>query len=205
MIYNATKNFGTFGVPLTVLYEPNDYDANGNFTASMVAGITQRNLVCIDQESTTRGTPAGLLATLQQIEKSAAPAPAPLGFYGLPTFPWDGGEANWQAWMQQYTTVLQMTNVLFPCAYPRRATPDAWLTAFKLILNRCQAIDPNKPVYPFLWFEFEAPYGSGYIGDAYWDWMIKNALELTGNAVIWSNGQASPSDAAALKIIEAYS
>ena len=121
--------------------------------------------------------------------------PAQYGFFGVPTPPWgfDQYGIAWKAWIMQFADVLKNTDAFFPGAYLTTTDIKRYLTMIDAMVGICREIDPKKPVYPFLWWNYAdwvaIPEAGKYMGSDNWNQMIKHTLRVADGAVIWGGYQ----------------
>jgi hypothetical protein len=132
--------------------------------------------------------------TLQMFQQ-AAPS-LQLGYYSVAPIrdywsPIDGSKSpNYLAWQQQNNTVApiaQQANALFPSAYTFYTDQAGWRKYAIAQVAEARRIAPGKPVYLFLWPQYDSngAQGGDYLPDAYWQMELETAKQYADGVVIW--------------------
>ncbi len=213
-LYQAKPDLGQFGLmPITVAYSvsmwpgksanlQNIPDASVVQTlASNASQSTGIAVVDIEQWAVT-GDPVTVAQsinkyqnTLQMFQQDAPSLQ--VGFYSVAPIRdyWNsiaGSQSpNYQAWQQENNKVApiaQQANVLFPSAYTFYTDQVGWQKYAIAQISEARRIAPNKPVYVFLWPQYDdgtGAQGGDYLPDAYWKMELETAKQYADGVVIW--------------------
>ncbi len=133
--------------------------------------------------------------TLQMFQQ-AAPS-LQVGYYSVAPIrdywsPIDGAlSSNYLAWQQENNTVApiaQEANALFPSAYTFYTDQTGWQTYAIAQIAEARRIAPGKPVYLFLWPQYDngnGAQGGDYLPDDYWKMELETARKYADGVVIW--------------------
>jgi Hyaluronidase len=199
--------------PITVLYQASMWPSKSGdpqsvpnadvvralaLKASQSGGIA---VVDIEQWQVT-GDPATVAQSIDkyqqtlQIFQQAAPS-LQVGYYSVAPIrdywsPIDGTQSsNYLAWQQQNDTVApvaQQANALFPSAYTFYTDQAGWQTYAIAQIAEARRIAPDKPVYLFLWPQYDngkGAQGGDYLSDDYWKMELETARKYADGVVIW--------------------
>jgi hypothetical protein len=166
--------------------------------ASQSAGIA---VVDIEQWQLT-GDPATAAQSIDKYQQTlqtfqqAAPS-LQLGYYSVAPIRdyWssiDGPQSpEYLAWQQQNNTVApiaQQANALFPSAYTFYSDQPGWKKYAIAQIAEARRIGPGKPVYLFLWPQYEngkSATDADYLSDDYWKMELETARQYADGVVIW--------------------
>lgn len=213
-LYQGKPSAAQLGMkPITVLYQASMWPGKSDdpqsvpnadvvralaLKASQSGGIA---VVDIEQWQVT-GDPS---ATAQSVDKyqqtlqmfqQAAPS-LQVGYYSVAPIrdywsPIDGTQSsNYLAWQQQNNTVApiaQAANALFPSAYTFYTDQAGWQKYAIAQIAEARRIAPGKPVYLFLWPQYENGKSStdaDYLSDDYWKLELETARKYADGVVIW--------------------
>ena len=213
-LYQAKPSSEQLGMkPITVLYQASMWPGGSGdpqsvpdadvvralaLKASQSAGIA---VVDIEQWQVT-GDPATVAQSLVkyqqtlQVFQQAAPS-LQVGYYSVAPIrdywsPIDGAQSpNYLAWQQQNNIVAPIAtqaNALFPSAYTFYADQAGWQTYAIAQIAEARRIAPGKPVYLFLWPQYDdgkGAQGGDYLPDAYWQMELETARKYADGVVIW--------------------
>jgi len=213
-LYQAKPSSEQLGMkPITVLYQAAMWPGgSGNpqsvpdadvvralaLKASQSTGIA---VVDIEQWQVT-GDPATVAQSIDkyqqtlQIFQQAAPS-LQVGYYSVAPIrdywsPIDGTQSsNYLAWQQQNNTVApiaQQANALFPSAYTFYTDQAGWQKYAIAQIAEARRIAPGKPVYLFLWPQYDngsGAQGGDYLSDDYWKMELETARQYADGVVIW--------------------
>jgi hypothetical protein len=196
VLYQASMWPGKSGDPQSV---PNaDVVRALALKASQSGGIA---VVDIEQWQVT-GDPATVAQSIDkyqqtlQIFQQAAPS-LQVGYYSVAPIrdywsPIDGTQSpNYLAWQQQNNTVApvaQQANALFPSAYTFYTDQAGWQKYAIAQIAEARRIAPDKPVYLFLWPQYDdgkGAKGGDYLSDDYWKMELETARKYADGVVIW--------------------
>ncbi len=198
--------------PITVLYQASMWPGKSDDPQSVPNADVVRALALTANQSTgmvvvdieqwqVTGDPA---TTAQSIDKyqqtlqmfqQAAPS-LQVGYYSVAPIrdywsPIDGAQStNYLAWQQQNNTVApiaQQANALFPSAYTFYTDQVGWQTYAIAQIAEARRIAPGKPVYLFLWPQYDngQAQGGDYLSDDYWKMELETAKKYADGVVIW--------------------
>jgi hypothetical protein len=213
-LYKGKPTAAQLGMkPITILYQaamwPGKSDdpqsvPNADVVRALALKASQSGgiaVVDIEQWQLT----GDLAATAQSVDKyqqtlqmfqQAAPS-LQVGFYSVAPIrdywsPIDGTlSSNYLAWQQQNNTVTpiaQAANALFPSAYTFYTDQAGWKKYAIAQIAEARRIGPGKPVYLFLWPQYENGKSSTdaeYLTDDYWKMELETARQYADGVVIW--------------------
>jgi hypothetical protein len=145
--------------------------------------------------ATTAQSIAKYQQTLQMF-RQAAPS-LQVGYYSVAPIrdywsPIDGPQSlQYLAWQQQNNTVApiaQQADALFPSAYTFYPDQAGWKTYAIAQVAEARRIGPGKPVYLFLWPQYEngqSATDAPYLPDGYWKMELETARQYADGVVIW--------------------
>jgi hypothetical protein len=128
--------------------------------------------------------------------KEAAPS-VKVGYYG--TAPvrnyWDAIEPSdspkyvaWQKLNDVVASIARLEDILFPSVYTFYEDQDGWSKYAVQQIQEARRIGKGKPVYVFLWQEYEVPKEKApgtYIPPKYWHMELEIASKYADGIVIW--------------------
>jgi hypothetical protein len=198
--------------PITVIYQASMWPGKSDDPQSVPNADVVRALALNANQSTgiavvdieqwqVTGDPA---TTAQSIDKyqqtlqmfqQAAPS-LQVGYYSVAPIrdywsPIDGTQSpNYLAWQQQNNMVApiaQQANALFPSAYTFYTDQVGWQTYAIAQIAEARRIGPGKPVYLFLWPQYDngQAQGGDYLSDDYWKMELETAKKYADGVVIW--------------------
>jgi hypothetical protein len=198
--------------PITVLYHaslwPGKSDDQSVPDADVVRSLALKasqstGIVVVDIEQwQVTGDPATVAPSIDkyqqtlQIFQQAAPS-LQVGYYSIAPIrdywsPIDGTQSpNYLAWQQQNNTVApiaQQANALFPSAYTFYTDQAGWKKYAIAQIAEARRIGPGKPVYLFLWPQYEngkSVTDAEYLSDDYWKMELETARQYADGVVIW--------------------
>ena len=198
--------------PITVLYQSslwphNSGDPQSVPNADVVKALAQQAsqstgiaVVDIEQwqvtgDSTTVGQSVDKYEETLQMFQQAAPS-LQLGYYSVAPIrdywsPIDGPTSpNYLAWQQENNAVApiaQQASALFPSAYTFYTDQAGWQKYAIAQVAEARRIAPGKPVYLFLWPQYDTngAQGGDYLPDAYWQMELETAKQYADGVVIW--------------------
>jgi hypothetical protein len=203
-LYQGKPDLQQFGMrPLTGLYSsslwsgtdwtnpPSPQNVNGLLQASPGTAF-------LDIENWSTDAPANVQKYLQTIQSFEQFAPTlKFGYYGVSPIRdyWDAldgpGSSQYQAWQARNDAVAPIAaqaNVLFPSIYTFYPDENGWQTYAIAQIKEARRIGPGKPVYVFLWPQFEDP-TEGYLPSDMWRMELETARQYADGAVIWGGSQ----------------
>lgn len=98
--------------------------------------------------------------------------------------------------------LIERVDVLFPTLYTVMTFEqlDVWSGWFRLMLEEAARIAPDKPTYPFLWFDYHGGILAERAGEPleneFWAMQLETAAELADGAVIWGGYKKTWEDSA---------
>jgi Hyaluronidase len=101
------------------------------------------------------------------------------------------GSAKYVAWQQEndaLAPIAQQADALFPSLYTFYTDQVGWQKYAIANIAEARRIAPGKPVYVFLWPQYDAGTGAGggeYLPDAYWKMELETAKQYADGVVIW--------------------
>ena len=189
--------------PLTALYSsslwsgtdwtnpPNPQNVNGLLQES-------EGTVFLDIENWSTDAPANVQKYLQTILSFEQFAPTlKFGYYGVSPVRdyWDSISAPdspqfkaWQARNDAVAPIAAQADILFPSIYTFYPDEDGWKTYAIAQIKEARRIGPGKPVYVFLWPQFEDPTQS-YMPSHLWRLELETARQHADGIVIWGGSQ----------------
>jgi hypothetical protein len=169
--------------------------------AASASQSTSMTVVDIEQWAVTgdSATVAQSIAKYQQaLQMFQQDAPsAQFGYYATAPIRdyWDvmagPQSAGYLAWQQQNDAVApiaQQASALFPSLYTFYTDQVGWQKYAIANIAEARRIAPGKPVYVFLWPQYDSGTGSqggGYLPDAYWQMELETAKQYADGVVIW--------------------
>jgi hypothetical protein len=213
-LYQGKPSAAQLGMkPITVIYQASMWPAKSNDPQSVPDADVVRALALkasqsgsiavldVEQWQVT-GDPATVTQSVDKYQQTlqmfqqAAPS-LQLGYYSVAPIrdywsPIDGPlSPNYLAWQQQNNTVApiaQEANALFPSAYTFYTDQAGWQTYAIAQIAEARRIAPGKPVYLFLWPQYDngqGAQGGDYLPDAYWQMELETAKKYADGVVIW--------------------
>jgi hypothetical protein len=212
-LYLAKPNLGQFGLtPITVAYQASLWPGtsanpqnvpDGSVVQTLAANASQSTgieVADIEQWPVT-GDPVTVAQSVAKYQKTLQmfqqDAPSlQVGFYSVAPIRdyWDalaGPQSTaYLAWQQQNDVVAplaQQANALFPSLYTFYTDQAGWQTYAIAQIAEARRIAPGKPVYVFLWPQYDngQAQGGGYLPDAYWKMELETAKQYADGIVIW--------------------
>jgi len=101
------------------------------------------------------------------------------------------GSPKYVAWQQENDAVApiaQQADAIFPSLYTFYTDQVGWQKYAIANISEARRIAPGKPVYVFLWPQYDAGTGAGggeYLPDAYWKMELETAKQYADGVVIW--------------------
>jgi hypothetical protein len=212
-LYKAKPNLGQFGLtPLNVEYPgvlwPKAADMQNVPAAAVVQkladGVSRSTglaVVDIEQWAVT-GDPVtvaesvGKYQQTLQMFKQAAPS-LQFGYYAIAPIrdywnvmagPKSAGYLAWQKDNDAVAPIAQQADALFPSLYTFYTDQVGWKKYAIANIAEARRIAPGKPVYVFLWPQYDASTGAqggDYLPDAYWKMELETAKQYADGVVIW--------------------
>jgi hypothetical protein len=198
--------------PITVLYQAAMWPGKSGDPQSVPDVDVMRALALTANQSTgiavldieqwkLTGDPATTAQSIDkyqqtlQMFKQAAPS-LQVGYYSVAPIrdywsPIDGPQSpNYLAWQQENNTVApiaQQADAMFPSAYTFYTDQVGWQTYAIAQIAEARRIAPGKPVYLFLWPQYDngQAQGGDYLTDDYWKMELETAKKYADGVVIW--------------------
>ncbi len=198
--------------PITVLYQASMWPVKSDDPQTVPSADVVRALALTANQSTgmavvdieqwqLTGDPAttaqsiGKYQQTLQMFQQAAPS-LQVGYYSVAPIrdywsPIDGTQSpNYLDWQKQNNTVApiaQQANALFPSAYTFYTDQVGWKTYAIAQIAEARRIGPGKPVYLFLWPQYDngQAQGGDYLSDDYWKMELETAKKYADGVVIW--------------------
>jgi hypothetical protein len=212
-LYKAKPNLGQFGLtPLNVEYPgvlwPKAANMDNVPAAAVVeklaAGVSQSTglaVVDIEQWAVT-GDPVTVAdsigkyqQTLQMFQQAAPSlhfgyyAIAPIrDYWNVMAGPQSAGYLAWQKENDAVAPIAQQADALFPSLYTFYTDQVGWKKYAIANIAEARRIAPGKPVYVFLWPQYDASTGAQggeYLPDDYWKMELETAKQYADGVVIW--------------------
>ena len=213
-LYQGKPSAAQLGMkPITVIYQASMWPAKSDDPQSVPdADVVQAlalkasqsgSIAVLDVEQwQVTGDPATVAQSVDKYQQTlqmfqqAAPS-LQLGYYSVAPIrdywsPIDGPQSpNYLAWQQQNNTVApiaQEANALFPSAYTFYTDQAGWQTYAIAQIAEARRIAPGKPVYLFLWPQYDngqGAQGGDYLPGAYWKMELETAKQYADGVVIW--------------------
>ena len=137
------------------------------------------------------------LVTMQSFEQFAPSAK--FGFYAVAPIRdyWDAisgpGSAQYIAWQQRnddVAPIAMQADILFPSIYTFYPDEAGWKKYAIAQIQEARRIAPGKPVYAFLWNQYEVEgTGSNYLPPDYWRMELETVRQYADGVVIWGGYQ----------------
>jgi hypothetical protein len=213
-LYQGKPSSAQLGMkPITVLYQASIWPGKSDDPQSVPDADVVRALalkanqsggiavVDIEQWQVT-GDPSTTAQSVDKYEQTlqmfqqAAPS-LQVGYYSVAPVrdywsPIDGPQSpNYLAWQQENNTVApiaQEANALFPSAYTFYTDQAGWQKYAIAQIAEARRIAPGKPVYLFLWPQYDngqGAQGGDYLPDDYWKMELETAKQYADGVVIW--------------------
>jgi hypothetical protein len=213
-LYNAKPDLGQFGLtPIRVAYPSSLWpgksaDMQNVPTAAVVQKISSsasqvNDIAVVDIEQWPVVGDAATVArsigkyqqTLQMFQQDAPSLQ--LGYYATAPIRdyWNAiagpRSAKYVAWQQENDAVApiaQQADALFPSLYTFYTDQVGWQKYAIANIAEARRIAPGKPVYVFLWPQYDAgtgAQGGDYLPDAYWKMELETAKQYADGVVIW--------------------
>jgi Hyaluronidase len=197
--------------PITIIYPismwpDKSHDLQSVPDAGLVRSLALKasqsaNLTVVDIEQwAVTGDPATVAQSVdkyqQTLQMFQEDAPSlQLGYYSIAPVrdywsPNDGTQSpQYLAWQQENNTVApigQQAAAVFPSAYTFYTDQAGWKTYAIAQIAEARRIAPGKPVYLFLWPQYEdGTSTSAYLPDDYWKMELETARQYADGVVIW--------------------
>ena len=101
------------------------------------------------------------------------------------------GTASYQGWQtinDYFSPVAGQANILFPCLYTYSTIDENdWKTFALAMISEARRIGPGKPVYVFLWPQYEDTFI--YTPTDYWRMELETARQYADGAVLYGGGR----------------
>jgi len=203
-LYQNKPDLQQFGMrPLTALYSSslwNSTDRTNPPNPQNVNGILQgsQGTVFLDIENWSTDAPADVQKYLQTIQSFEQFAPTlGFGYYGVSPVRdyWDSISAPdspqfkaWQARNDAVAPIATQADILFPSIYTFYPDENGWRTYAIAQIKEARRIGPGKPVYVFLWPQFDDATQS-YLASDFWRMELETARMYADGVVIWGGSQ----------------
>jgi Hyaluronidase len=200
--------------PITVIYSSSMWnsteDRNNIPDAKVIQTLARQasrstGIAVIDIENWPNiGFPGKVADSVQkyqatvQLFKQSAPS-LRVGYYGVvPIFNYRdairGSDSlwysAWQATNNRVASAAQAADVLFPAVYTFYKDQDGWRKVAIAQIEEARRIGHGKPVYVFLWPQFDqAGKGGDYLPRDYWRMELETARQHADGVVIWGGWQ----------------
>jgi hypothetical protein len=214
LLYKAKPNLGQFGLtPINVEYpgvlwpktSPDMQNVpDETVVQKLAAGASQSAgmaVVDIEQWAVT-GDPVTVAQSISkyqetlQMFKQDAPslqfgyyATAPIrDYWDVMAGPKSAGYLAWQKQNDAVAPIAQQADALFPSLYTFYADQAGWQKYAIANIAEARRIAPGKPVYVFLWPQYDASTGAqggDYLPDDYWKMELETAKQYADGVVIW--------------------
>ena len=215
LLYKAKPNLGQFGLkPISVeypdvLYPGTSADLQNVPDATVVEKIAASaneatGIAAVDIEQwSVVGDPVTVAQSIGKYQQTLQmfQQDAPLlqvGFYAIAPIRdyWDvmagPQSAGYLAWQQENDAVApiaQQADAMFPSLSTFYTDHAGWKKYAIANIADAHRIAPGKPVYVFLWPQYDASTGAQggeYLPDAYWKMELETAKQYADGVVIWS-------------------
>jgi hypothetical protein len=200
--------------PITVIYSSSMWNSTEDRLSIPNAKVVQTlalnasrstGIAVIDIENWPNiGFPAKVADSVQkyqatiQLFKQAAPS-LRVGYYGVVPV-WNYKSAilgsnspeyrAWQNTTDRVASIAQAADVLFPNIYTFSKDQDGWRKFAIALMEEARRIAHGKPVYVFLWPQFdEAGKGGDYLPRDFWRMELETARQHADGVVIWGGGK----------------
>jgi Hyaluronidase len=210
-LYLQKPDLTPFGLsPITVIYSASMWNSAEDRLSVPNAKVirtlalqarSSTGIAVVDIESWPNvGFPAKVADSVQkyqatiQLFKQSAPS-LRVGYYGVvPIFNYKDaisgsdspGYRAWQATNSRIASAAQGADVLFPAIYTFYKDQDGWRKVAIAQIEEARRIAHGKPVYVFLWPQFdEAGKGGDYLPRDYWRMELETARQHADGVVIW--------------------
>jgi hypothetical protein len=213
-LYKTKPNLAQFGLtPISVEYPGVLWPAtspdmqnvpDATVVQKLAAGANQSaGLAVVDIEQwSVVGDPATVAEsvakyqqTLQMFQQDAPSlqfgyyAIAPIrNYWDVMAGPQSAGYLAWQQENDAVAPIAQQADALFPSLYTFYTDQAGWKKYAIANIAEARRIAPGKPVYVFLWPQYDASTGAqggDYLPDAYWQMELETAKQYADGVVIW--------------------
>ena len=212
-LYQAKPSSEQLGMKaITVLYQSSIYPGVSGVPQSVPdAGVVQAlaenasqstGIAVVDIEQwPVLGDPATVAQSVSKYQETLQmfQQPAPqleVGYYSIAPIRdyWDTmngpNTPDYLAWQQQNNAIApiaQQADVLFPSAYTFYTDEAGWQKYAIAQVAEARRIAPGKPVYLFLWPQYDnnSAQGGVYLPAAYWKMELETARKYADGVVIW--------------------
>ena len=133
--------------------------------------------------------------TLQMFQQDAPSlqfgyyATAPIrDYWDVMAGPQSAGYLAWQQENDAVAPIAQQADALFPSLYTFYTDQVGWKKYAIANIAEARRIAPGKPVYVFLWPQYDAntgAQGGDYLPDDYWQMELETAKQYADGVVIW--------------------
>jgi len=197
MFYIGKPNTAQYGlIPSNVVYESKIWpDSNGTTQAdeetlpsrssfdTLMANYNNAGPIVLDVEllGLTSQADETILATLASWAEADHPGHL-VGFYGYNTL--DSVPSQYQ-----YLAVELGSQVtaMFPELYTQTTSQSSWTTLAGQRIAAARVIAPGKPVYPYIWAQYDGTTMSGdFLTASAWTYELQTAYSLADGVVMWS-------------------
>jgi Hyaluronidase len=214
-LYVQKPDLTPFGLsPITVIYSAAMWNSMEDRLSIPNAKVIQTlalpasrstGIAVIDIESwPIVGAPAKVANSVQkyratiQLFKQSAPS-LRVGYYGVVPV-WNYKSAilgsnspeyhAWQNTTDRVASIAQAADVLFPNIYTFSKDQDSWRKFAIALMEEARRIAHGKPVYVFLWPQFdEAGKGGDYLPRDFWRMELETARQHADGVVIWGGAK----------------
>jgi Hyaluronidase len=214
LLYKSKPNLAQFGLtPISVEYpgvlwpktSPDMQNVpDATVVQKLAAGASQSAgmaVVDIEQWAVT-GDPVTIAQSVSkyqqtmQMFKQDAPsvqfgyyATAPIrDYWSVMAGPQSAAYKGWQKQNDAVAPIAEQADALFPSLYTFYADPAGWQKYAIANIAEARRIAPGKPVYVFLWPQYDASTGAqggDYLPDDYWKMELETAKQYADGIVIW--------------------
>lgn len=213
-LYKAKPDLGQFGLtPITVAYPSSIWPGKSADMQNVPAATVVQKIAASASQSTgiavvdieqwpVVGDPATIAQSIgkyqQTLQMFQQDAPSlQVGYYAITPIRdyWNAiagpRSAKYMAWQQENDAVApiaQQADALFPSLYTFYTDQVGWQKYAIANIAEARRIAPGKPVYVFLWPQYDAgtgAQGGDYLPDAYWKMELETAKQYADGAVIW--------------------
>jgi len=98
--------------------------------------------------------------------------------------------AQWNGINNGLSSIAKSVDIAYPSCYTRGSNKAVWFKTFLYQVNKIKALNPNLPIYVFIWPQFyshdNAKINNTFIGYDMWKFELEMCYKYADGIVIWS-------------------